>query len=463
MQGFLVIGGFGKWSSQTYLPVLFDGLQRFNIEGIVAIADIATSVKDISSYDLLKNLFKHEKFRQIKLTGIFNQDVDILEKFLSEESVDNLIISTHPLLHYPYIKWGIKNGLNIICDKPPVSQFQQFGNTKAEELLKRFNELCICINNSKHHRNEEKCKVFLPLRRRVQPLFKSIYDGIQEVFQLTKQHITHVYIHLNDGSYRFPDEYDLPGAHGYRDGLGSLTHTAYHLIDVIANCLEQAPPPCDYIESKIISCLTVQEARKITNDIGYQNLIGRNINIYNDCSIAFIGDNSEIDIQIAYAFKKLSQQYSDCNVLASFIHRGCTKRIHPYYNQNQTHDEGRVDDTVIIIQQGALQSYHLMISDDAGGAFPNAYIRSVRRLNPKLSSLLGKKELSVDDFYPNSQENKNVYQFMLQELFDIFSGKSDPNSLKSLYLNNQVLSMTLYSLAIDAYQKTKSTLNWRFL
>lgn len=43
----------------------------------------------------------------------------------------------------------------------------------------------------------------------------------------------------NDGSYRFPGGFNLPGAHGYSSGLGSLTHTAYHYLDFLAFLIEQ--------------------------------------------------------------------------------------------------------------------------------------------------------------------------------------------------------------------------------
>lgn len=443
MQHILIIGGSGKWGRSIYLPVFSNNREFFKL---VAIADLVDPYKEGYSSNFYISLHQHQT-RWLRLTGNLDQDLSILDNFLKDDEIDSLIVTTPPLLHYIYINWGIKNGLNIICDKPPIAQSRQFGNSKLE-VWNDFNNLCDSLDNSRHRRYGTNCQVYLPLRRRLEYPYTEIYKGLREVFEYTGQHITHISLHLNDGSYRFPDEYDLPGAHGYRDGLGSLTHTGYHLMDLVAKCLKQAPPPSRYIESRIIHCLNVKQARQINSDKGYCQIIGRQQES-NDLK-SFAGDDSELDIQISYEFKNTPETYSDCEIFLSFIHRGCTKRISAYYSDNCTHDEGRVDDTVLIIHQGALQSFHLLISDDSGGAIPNGHMRFVRRLNPKLAEIVKQKPLILEDTLLFPGMSKQFYQHLVEKLLKVFDIKISNESFMTLSLKEQYIAMKLYSLALNA-------------
>src|SRR5262249_1051778 len=80
-----------------------------------------------------------------------------------------------------------------------------------------------------------------PLRRRALSPFVTIAESLQSIHKRTGEGITYVNAIINSGVHRYPVEFLKGGAHGYLDGVGSLSHSSYHYLDVIAWYLQCAP------------------------------------------------------------------------------------------------------------------------------------------------------------------------------------------------------------------------------
>ncbi|MEM1173083.1 MAG: hypothetical protein AAGJ08_29480, partial [Cyanobacteria bacterium P01_H01_bin.35] len=136
-----------------------------------------------------------------------------------------------------------------------------------------------------------------------------------------------------------------------------------------------------------------------------------------------------------------------CEFQLSLHSRGCTRRTTPYYSGTCTHDEGRVSDTVVILQQRALQSFHLLLSDDADN---DGDLRLVRRLNPKVAELISQPPRLVYDLVLSDGQNTIFPQKLVKTCLDVFANKLPKEKLETISLEAQKSTMEIYVLAIGS-------------
>lgn len=89
--------------------------------------------------------------------------------------------------------------------------------------------------------------------------------------------------------------------------------------------------------------------------------------------------------------------------------------------------KGRLDDTVFIFQQGGIQSFHILLSDDAGGAFPHGDIRYIRRCHPLIAQKLKIPNRQVIDIPWYSDTSKKCYHQLVKDFLCFFSNKNSAN------------------------------------
>jgi len=78
---------------------------------------------------------------------------------------------------------------------------------------------------------------------------------------------------VNGGLHRYPVEFLKAGAHGYLDGIGSLAHSSYHYIDVIAWYLQLAPGDATQIKITLPHIFRVKDYLNIKGYKALQKLI----------------------------------------------------------------------------------------------------------------------------------------------------------------------------------------------
>jgi len=444
MQRVLIIGGAGKQAASVYLPIVLDN-NRDDIQ-LAAIADLTNPYDSRFTIPFSTSIHTNNT-AWIALTDDIDTNFIALNEYLTKEQIDTLIVSCPPQFHHAYIQWGIQSGLDVICDKPLVARTQQFGNASASNLLLQdFESLYQSLNQSKHLRDTNRsCKAYVLLMRPVSHPYIEILTGLHDVFDLTGQCLTYALVCRSDGTYRFADEYDRPGTHGYRHGLGKLTRSGYHYIDFLAHCLTQAPPSSQVLEARMVSRSTVKDSRRTPPSIAYERIIGHTYDVPSRDD--FTGDNAELDFNITYSLRTGDVPIPDCEIHFSFVERGCTRRVNPYYPKDTTHDEGQTHDTVICIHQGPLQSFHLLVAYDAINA---GRASLVRRLNPKVAMMLDQPSLTISDVQLQRDENTIQNRDIARDLLDVLTGRQAVGRYSSLDLREHRTTMKLYALAIGA-------------
>jgi hypothetical protein len=448
MQKILLIGGSGKQSGAVYLPILLGSDQ--NDLQLVAIADPIDPLQSRFTSKFSESL-QTSKTRWLPLKNNAAENLRILSDFFRQEPFDTLAISCPPLYHAMYVEWGLKHGTDVIVDKPFVCQLNQFGDAKAaNNLRKLYAKLYKIRESSRHRKFKRQCMVAVPLMRRVATPYTTILQNIRDVYAMTGQNVTYMLACRSDGCFRFADEFDRPGAHGYREGLGTLTMSGYHYLDYIAACVMAAPPEGNLLEAHMVKKTIVRDIRKASQNVPYGRFLKRK-NTHIEGS--FQGDNAELDFSVSFSIKKRNTILPECELQFSFIQRGCTRRITPSYSLQTTHDEGLTNDCIMVIHQGPLQSFHTLVAQDAT---TNGRISVVRRLNPELAVKLGLPPLSITDFELKSNENIQRNQTIIKGLLDKFSGRIKNSSYDQLDAKYQNFTMELYAATIGASVKDYS-------
>lgn len=452
MQKVLLIGGSGKQSGAVYLPILLD-FTRKDLK-LVGIADPVDSLKSPFASKYSEALQK-ANIRWIPLKGITSQDLKTLDDFFEEEPFDTLAISCSPLYHGMYVEWGLKHGLDVIVDKPFICIQNQFGDINSpKKLEKEFKKLQSLREGSRHRKFKRQCIVMVPLMRRAFSPYITILKNIHEVYELTGQSLTYIQTTRSDGCFRFADEFDRPGAHGFRDGLGTLTWSGYHYLDYMAACVMAAPPKGTVLEAHMVNQSTVGDFRMSPQDIPYAKLLQRsNYNVVIEKK--FIGDNAELDFSVSFKIKEPKVSIQSCLINLNFILSGCSRRVSPSYPKDSTHDEGLTNDCIMVMHQGPLQSFHWVVAQDST---MNGHITVVRRLNPVLAKKLNLKPLSIVDYELQSTENINRNRIIINGLLEKFSSsklkKTDFDLLDAKY---QDFTMELYIATLGASVNDYST------
>ena len=122
MNKFALIGASG-----FVAPKHFNAIKQTGNE-LKVIHDLNDTVGKIDSF-----------FTDTYFTLNFNE----FKKYLKQNKLDYLVICSPNYLHYKFIKIGLKNKMNVICEKPLVLKSSQLKKIKA--LEKKFKKKVNCI------------------------------------------------------------------------------------------------------------------------------------------------------------------------------------------------------------------------------------------------------------------------------------------------------------------------------
>ncbi len=408
----LIIGGLGHWSNKTYLPAL----SKKYFCGNLFVCDIKNCENNPNYYKLPKtNNERVEKVRQI----------------IEEKGIDIVIISTPPETHYDYLCGLIDLKINIICDKPLVSDINY------QNILVKYLELL----------KNKKSNIYSPLRRQIQKFYTSAYSKIKLIKERFNQNVKFVCYYENDGVHRWDDEMEIDFAHGYSSGLGKLSHTGYHILDVIARIIGDGCENIKSLECDIIDEHTVKDNRNSKTNKNLQKLLGVKSH---DVNLREATNGAELDITVKYTI--IFYDDTPSHVYLFLRHSGVSHRETPHYNGLNTGDDGRTDNSMFIVEQGAFQNIFASVFADSSsrGSKGKSYLTIKRhRLVAKhlKSSQSGVLKMT------NIKDISNVQ--IVRNLICAFYDEKLQDEYAPVEFSNQVLTMELYVAALLAKKQGK--------
>lgn len=418
MENLLLIG-LGYHARRIYFPVLQD-LQNKNILDQIFIVDLKNQEEVIKSYLLTK---KCTRYQTLFLSGpqnkILNKNIEKKLNFIVQKNkIKGVIISTEPLAHMVYAKWAIKNKLNVLMDKPISTHEWIICNEKCgKQLINDYNEL---LGMYKNARKDNPRMVFaIMTQRRFHPLFRKIKEKIKEVYERTNCPITSIQAFHGDGQWRFPTEIIEQNYHPYNQGYGIVSHSGYHVIDIVSWLMEGYDKSPDNMEV-ISNFLTPMDLLHQYTFNDYRRDF-KNFDDYNRYSekefMKKVQDFGEVDCFSNFVFKKKGRVITLASINMS--HNGFSQRNWVTAKGRDLYKgNGRVRHESYYILQGPFQaitylSYQSKEVDPAlqkdlfsiGGEYhAEVYVFRNSRFNPQWKCV---EYFNIKDFIKGTMRDKS--------------------------------------------------------
>jgi hypothetical protein len=450
----LIIGGSGMWSEKNHYPALLDLKNSNTRVTVVAICDFIdpSKIEDREKRTNLKKILSLDSPQWINLNG--KSDFEIkneLNILHTKHQISAVVIASNPSSHFFYCKWALEHNINILCDKPIVTVMQSpYDCVKARLIQKQFDKLITLYKvNITKNPNYIFC---IPLRRRFLTPFVKIHDSLKSVYKKTGVGVRYMNVIINGGIHKYPQEYTKGGAHGHLEGVGTLSHSSYHYIDVIAWFIQSARGNIKTIELSLPYVLRVKEYIKTKTFTELRNLIEGNIKQFDD-KIKLSSDvlNSELDFSV---YLKLKDKDNNQVGLITFIvnYSGFAPRLTKYYSgvteYAHDHKSGRMSSVYFDIHQGALQQWQLIKNDNVNIGHT---IELRRNIHPKLGNSKEKRYIYQDAYKKDTLTTKDSFKTFIKLCGGASVNKRHLSSLTSI--TEQGLSNSLYSAMYNVIAK----------
>ena len=437
MKNILIIGGSGTWSGKTYIESI---KKSENIVKLVAIMDFISPYKSKNTKQY-SDYFKKNNVKWIEVKNKYEDE--ILKECIIKEDIDIVIISTPHEFHYKYTLLCLKYGVDVICDKPIIATPAQSSlKESAEENIVKHNNLINKIKKSNNRKLHRRCYVLTPLRRRVQETYTNIYDSVNLVKENFGQEVSDITICHNDGVFRFCNEVELNGAHGYTDGFGKLTHTGYHLIDVAAALIENG---CNIENTecvcKIINCNTIADMIKSESYEIDAKLLKNKTKKQKNSEIAL---NAEMDISISYVLYHNNIKY--CSIILNLMHLGKSNRTRNAYNSTDYNDQGRTNELSMHVQQGNLFSTQIISDTKSGSNGTIGDTCTFKNYHPIVAKQIKRKEKVILN---NTEQAENTID-IVSEFYSFIDNNNLTGHYKYTNFELQQITNELYMAALMA-------------
>lgn len=409
----VIAGGSGFWAERNHYPAIIQLKEEKFPVHIAAIVDITNPY-------LVKNRPNlHKALSMDKPSWINPSDMSLVELenelniLIKEKNVDLIIISTNPVHHYFYSVWGLKNNIHVICDKPiVVNPDASFNLSNASNIQKDYEKLEALYKEAK--KKNPNYMFGTPLRRRVLIPFMRLADEFEAVYKKTGEGITYMNVISNGGLHRYPIEFLKAGAHGYLEGIGSLAHSSYHYIDIIAWYLQVAKGDIAKIKISLPYILRVKDYIKTKKYKVLKELIeGKKSKLNDNILLSENVLNSELDF--TFHMQLLDKQDVPLGLLSfTSNHTTYSPRLAKYNSEIIDHanekDGGRMSQVYMDIHQGALQNWQLTKNDVV---FSGENITLIGRKHPKIGEIFQQEEYK--NVYDKGTNPKDLLKTFIQQ------------------------------------------------
>jgi len=227
----LLVIGIGPHCRRVYLPAMKELGKVFDAEIVLGI-DVKQNACEISEYCLNNNfnfpIYFIDPFPPAEKLPIKLQEK--LSKFVYDNKINAVIISTEPLVHAAYGRWALSEKLHILMDKPISTRTGVVENLKqAKGIMKDYDDL---LEEYQKLQKVKKTIFSVNVQRRYHIGFRHVLNLINEVSGRFNAPVTSIQSMHADGQWRLPDEIITQIYHPYCQGYGKCSHSGYHIFDI---------------------------------------------------------------------------------------------------------------------------------------------------------------------------------------------------------------------------------------
>jgi len=357
-----------------------------------------------------------------------------------EQTPDLVIVACNPEAHLEYASFCISQGINVLIDKPiNVVANASSDLLSARQIYKDFSKLLAL-----QQRVQEPHLAVTLLRRRTLKPFRHIIREVADCYQRTRQGITQINIIVNGGIHKFPSEFfSTPGAHGYLMGVGSLSHSAYHYIDVVTWLLQSAPGDVRYLRVSLACVKRIADYIKTGGYSALQQLL--------DLPDTLIQSPEPIpqtildaELDSSFTIEMLdSNQAVIGHINFVFCHTTFTSRtrtIEVGDDHANYPNGGRMSHIYLDVQQGSLQSWQLEKNDIV---FQGNTIRLSGRVHP----YYGRPQIYSKVYEAAYENTERPLSILLEDVLSM-TDNTHPTVNSNQYIKDiksETLNMRLFS------------------
>jgi hypothetical protein len=220
--------GCGEQAKRFYYPEL-EALSRRHPVRLRLVVDLADRA------DAVRGLFVDRQLQPDRLvlvdpayrerSNLPVEAEEALADLLRRRQLNRLLVITEPKAHKPYVLWGARNSVEVLCEKPltAVTGLSTHDQSRAWELYADWVEIATSLRQG---------RVMLVATRRVNEGYRTIYDYLRDFLGRFEVPITHIDGIHAEGMWNLPDEFIFRENHPYRYGYGKLLHSGYHYVDL---------------------------------------------------------------------------------------------------------------------------------------------------------------------------------------------------------------------------------------
>ena len=231
----LVVGACGRRAEQNIFPALLNLQDRAITLRLVGVCDRIPPAER-ADHKYLQAAIRAHRPTFVPAQREFAATATSLERLAHEHHIHLIILTADPTCHMEYASWAIRKGISILCEKPPHSvKHASFDANCAARIHREYVELMSIYDQMK--RRHPNLRFNIDLGRRNWRPVRDMLDFFKKIEAQTNQGLTYLNVVINNGVHRFPNELLNDDAHGYTTGLGLLSHSAYHYIDLAAHLL----------------------------------------------------------------------------------------------------------------------------------------------------------------------------------------------------------------------------------
>lgn len=352
----IMLIGCGPHSKRVYLPAI----QEIDVLNISLVVDLKSNRHFVES---TTESYKVDEFYYVEefFDKIPYHIEEYLQKYVQEHNIKAVIIATEPLVHKIYASWALKNGLNILMDKPISTHEDVVSDLgKANRILTDYYELLTDYNRLQ----SDKETIFLVnSQRRFHKGFELVFNKIHEVAEITNCPITFIQAYHCDGQWRLPSEIVHQIYHPYCLGYGKASHSGYHIFDTVYQILKAGEIKDKFPDRMKINSSFIQPKgflQQLTEE-DYYRYFGEEydlVKLYSDRDLNTVYNGyGELDISALVSLYKNDQVV--CNVNINLLHNGFAGRTWLYPGKDLYKGNGRIKHEHYNIQQGPFQNIQI--------------------------------------------------------------------------------------------------------
>jgi predicted dehydrogenase len=169
----------------------------------------------------------------------------MLDGVVRRHRISGLIVSTEPLSHGAYIKYALSRGLSVLADKPLTTRKGVAHDpAQARGVWEDYREILAAYEAARVGR---RVCLLVNSHRRWHWGFRKAFELVREIRDRFNCPVTAIHSEHCDGQWRLPGEIVTQDYHPYNRGYGKVSHSGYHILDMVvrflkAGCIPEKAP-----------------------------------------------------------------------------------------------------------------------------------------------------------------------------------------------------------------------------